>query len=97
MQGDGYRFGVSSACWLDLGSTPRLASRQTAPALVAQPSLRMLLRTCISTVRGLISRIRPISLLVRSLATSHMTSISRGVSLGSGAMPTQCLAPRTRH
>jgi hypothetical protein len=50
----------------------------------------MLLRTCISTVRGLMVRIRPISLLVRSLATSHMTSSSRGVSLGWVAMVTQC-------
>jgi hypothetical protein len=79
----------------DLGSMPRLASRQTAPARVAQPSLRMLLRTCISTVRGLMSRIRPISLLVRSLATSHMTSSSRGVSLGASGMLTRCLMPRT--
>ena len=59
----------------------------------------MLLRTCISTVRGLMTRIRPISLLVRSHATSHMTSSSRGVSLGSAGsagMLTQCLGALKR-
>ena len=56
-------------------------------ARVANPSLSMMLRTCVATVRSEMNRRAAICLLVRPSPTSRATSTSRGASgpVGSGS------------
>ena len=72
--------GVATACAVWLGQELRAVTQVAIWARDVNPSLRRMFSTCVSAVRGEITSVVAISLLVIPRATRLATSLSRGVS-----------------